>query len=409
MRVLMLIDSYPPMIGGAQQYVRNLSVALSARGHDVAVATLGAPGLPPYEEDRGVRIYRLRGTLQRAPDVFRDRTHAPPIPDPELVAAIRDVIRLERPEVVHAHNWMGRSFLPLKHWSKAKFVATVHDYSLTCATWIRMYEGDPCTGPGLRKCLSCAAENYNGRAKGAAVALGNWAMMPPERALVDMFIPVSAAVATGNGLTAASSRCRIIPNFIPDDVDESHDDAAEYRAQLPPDGYLLFVGSLTRQKGIEALLQAYSGLTTAGLSGAPNLVLVGYTLPETPTTFPPGVVVLKNWPHTAVMTAWRHSLAGIVPSIWPDPCPTVAMEAMATGKPVIASRIGGLPDIVADGDTGILVPPDDPDALRAAMARLIADPALATRMGAAGRERVTGFHASTVVGQIESVYEEVLG
>lgn len=106
MRVLMLIDSYPPMIGGAQQYVRNLSVALSARGHDVAVATLGAPGLPPYEEDRGVRIYRLRGTLQRAPDVFRDRTHAPPIPDPELVAAIRDVIRLERPEVVHAHNWL---------------------------------------------------------------------------------------------------------------------------------------------------------------------------------------------------------------------------------------------------------------------------------------------------------------
>lgn len=403
MRILMLIDSYPPMIGGAQQYVRNLSVALAARGHDVAVATLGAAGLAPYEEDRGVRIYRLRGTLQRAPGVFRDRTHAPPVPDPELAAAIHDVIRLEQPEVVHSHNWMGRSFLPLKHWSKAKFVVSVHDYSLECATWIRMYEGSPCTGPGPVKCLSCAAGNFNGRAKGAAVTLGNWAMMAPERALVDMFIPVSAAVATGNGLTAGTRRCRIIPNFIPDDVAEAHDESAQYRAQLPPDGYLLFVGSLTRQKGIEALLEAY-----AGLSGAPHLVLVGYTMPESPTTFPPGVVVLKNWPHAAVMTAWRHSLAGIVPSIWPDPCPTVAMEAMATGKPVIAARIGGLPDIVADGDTGILVPPNDPDALRAAMARLIGDPALAAAMGAAGRERVTAFHASTVVGQIESVYREVL-
>ncbi len=406
MRILMLIDSYPPMIGGAQQHVRNLSTALAARGHDVAVATLGAPGLAPYQEDRGVRIYRLRGTLQRAPGVFRDRTHAPPIPDPELVAAIRDVIRLERPTVVHAHNWMGRSFLPLKHWSTAKFVVSVHDYSLLCATWIRMYDGAPCTGPGPRKCLSCAGVNYTGRAKGAAVTLGNWAMMGPERALVDMFVPVSAAVADGNGLTGGTRPYRIIPNFIPDDVGEVYDE--RYHDQLPPDGYLLFVGSLTRQKGIEALLEAYSGLTTTGLTGAPHLVLVGYTLPETPTTFPPNVVVLKNWPHPAVMTAWRHSLAGIVPSIWPDPCPTVAMEAMAAGKPVIASRIGGLPEIVADGDTGILVPPDDAGALRAAMARLIADPALAAAMGSVGRERVTAFHASNVVGQIESVYEEVL-
>ncbi len=136
-------------------------------------------------------------------------------------------------------------------------------------------------------------------------------------------------------------------------------------------------------------------------------MLIGYTLPETPKTFPPNVVVLKNWPHAAVMTAWRHSLAGIVPSIWPDPCPTVAMEAMAVGKPVIASRIGGLPDIVADGQTGILVPPRDADALRAALARLIDDPDLAARMGEAGRARVGAFHASTVTAAIESVYAEV--
>ena len=109
------------------------------------------------------------------------------------------------------------------------------------------------------------------------------------------------------------------------------------------------------------------------------------------------------------MTAWRHSLAGIVPSIWPDPCPTVAMEAMAVGKPVIASRIGGLPEIVTDGETGILVEPGDSDALRTAIETLVNDPALAARMGAAGRERVSAFHASTIVGEIESVYREVLG
>lgn len=405
MRILMLIDSYPPAIGGAQQYVRNLSLALAARGHDVAVATLANAGQEPYEEDGGVRIYRLRGTLQRSERSFRDpgRTYAPPIPDPELVRALRDVVRREKPQIVHSHNWMVRSFLPLKRWSKAKLVTTVHDYSPVCANWILMRDGEPCTGPGPVKCLDCAAKNYNGMAKGAAVAYGNFAMRAPERAMVDMFIPVSEAVAKGNRLTGSRRPVRVIPNFIPDAVGELRDDSPEYRDQLPPDGYLLFVGSLTHQKGINTLLEAY-----AGLASAPPLVLVGYTLPETPKTFPPGVVVLKNWPHAAVMTAWAHSMAGIVPSIWPDPCPTVAMEAMAVGKPVIASRMGGLPEIVADGETGIVVAPGDADALRAAMARLIDDPELAARMGEAGRERVTAFHASTVIAEIEKLYAEVL-
>jgi glycosyltransferase involved in cell wall biosynthesis len=164
----------------------------------------------------------------------------------------------------------------------------------------------------------------------------------------------------------------------------------------------LFVGSLTVQKGIKVLFDAY-----AGLNAAPPLVLIGYTLPDTPKDFPANVVLLKNWPHAAVMTAWRHSLAGIVPSTWPDPCPTVAMEAMAAGKPVIASRTGGLPDIVDDGQTGILVPPGDADALRAALARVIDNPELAAAMGAAGRERVRRFYASAVTTAIESVYAEV--
>ena len=402
MRILMLIDSYPPGIGGAQQYVRNLSIALAKRGHDVAVATLANPDQALYEEDAGVRVYRLRGTLQRSEGSFRDagRTYAPPVPDPELVVALRDVIRRERPTIVHAHNWMVRSFLPLKRWSKAKLVATVHDYNLRCANWILMRDGEPCSGPGPVKCVGCATENYDGLLKGTAVAAGNWAMAGQERRMVDMFIPVSDAVAVGNRMPTGRTPYRVIPNFIPDDVGDLRDDS--YLAQLPPDGYLLFVGSLTTQKGIKVLFDAY-----AGLAAAPPLVLIGYTLPDTPKTFPANVVLLKNWPHAAVMTAWQHSLAGIVPSIWPDPCPTVAMEAMAVGKPVIASRTGGLPDIVADGQTGILVPPGDPDALRAALATVIDNPELAASMGAAGRDRVQKFHASTVTTAIEAVYAEV--
>ena len=74
----------------------------------------------------------------------------------------------------------------------------------------------------------------------------------------------------------------------------------------------------------------------------------------------------------------------VVPSRWDDPCPLTVGEGLATGLPVVASRIGGIPEIV--GPTGRLVPPDDPAALAAALAELADDPALRSRVGAEGRQ-----------------------
>jgi glycosyltransferase involved in cell wall biosynthesis len=77
----------------------------------------------------------------------------------------------------------------------------------------------------------------------------------------------------------------------------------------------------------------------------------------------------------------------VLPSIRPEPFGLVLVEAMAMGKPVIATRGGGVPEVVADGETGILVPPRDPGALADALLRLAGDQALRARMGAAGRAR----------------------
>jgi glycosyltransferase involved in cell wall biosynthesis len=227
-----------------------------------------------------------------------------------------------------------------------------------------------------------------------------------ERGLVDMFLPVSQAVAIGNGLVGSRLPFQVVHNFIPDDVGIQADEIEPYLSELPTGDYLLFVGALSRQKGVDVLLRAYTDLTNA-----PPLVLIGYPTQEwsiLSADCPTNVFVFKNWPRHAVMEAWRHSLLALLPAVGPESCPTVVMEAMWAGRPVIASRIGGLVDLVAEGETGLLVEPGNSAALREAIERLLADPGLRLRMGQAALSKVVGFRASTVVPRIEQVYEQVL-
>lgn len=404
MRILMLAQFYPPTIGGEERHVQDLSVALAARGHDVAVATLWHEGLAEFERDRGVRVYRIRGTMQRAAWLFSEtgRMHAPPFPDPELTLALRRVIACERPEIVHAHNWLVHSFLPLKAWSGARLVMSLHDYSLVCAKKSLVYREAICSGPGVAKCFGCASDYY-GLAKGVSTTVANWGMARVERAVVDMFLTVSRATAVGNGLVGSKLPFQVIPNFVPDDIYRPQSVSETYLAQLPDEPFLLFVGDLRRFKGIEVLLRAYADLTNV-----PPLVLIGRVVAETPAAFPPNVIVLKSWPHSAVMAAWRRSIVGLLPSVGLETFGIVTLEAMAAGRPVIASRIGGLSDVVVDGETGFLVPPGDHIALRQAIERVLADPELRERMGQAALRRVAEFQASTVVPRIERVYQQLL-
>lgn len=404
MRILMLTQSYPPTIGGEQRHVRDLSIELVAQGHDVTVVTLWKEGMPAFYCDQGVRVHRVHGSLQRIPALFADKElrHLPPFPDLEVLWALHRIIMQERPEVVHAHNWMVHSFIPLKTWSKAKLIVTLHDNSLICATQRLMYQGEPCSGPGWAKCLRCAAQHY-GITKGVPITLNNWIGEKIEHHLVDMFLPVSQAVVEANQLAIQNVPYRVIPNFIPDDMSIVCDDADPLVSQLPKGHYLLFVGDKGAEKGVGVLFRAY-----AQMNSQIPLVLIGRQVAGFPPITPPNVLVLPSWPHASIMRAWSLCTIALVPSIWPDPCPTVAMEAMVMGRPVVASRIGGLPDIVDDGKTGLLVPPGDEQALRTAIKCLLDDAALREQMGARAKQQVVQFKASTVVPRIEEVYREVL-
>src|SRR3954468_19860516 len=109
MRILLLSQFYPPIVGGEERHVRNLGAALAQRGHAVSVATQWTPLAPEASNSDGeVRVHRVRGSLQRLPRLFTEseRRHAPPVPDPELVLGLMRIIAKEQPDVVHAHNWM---------------------------------------------------------------------------------------------------------------------------------------------------------------------------------------------------------------------------------------------------------------------------------------------------------------
>ncbi|HZS77094.1 MAG TPA: glycosyltransferase family 4 protein [Ktedonobacteraceae bacterium] len=407
MRILMLSQAYPPIIGGEAQHVRTLSVELVSRGHDVAVVTLWYEGQAELEEDQGVRVYRIRCSTARIPWLFShpERRRAPTFPDPEIVLALRRIIKKERPEIVHAHNWLVYSFLPLKAWSGARLVVTLHNYNLACAKVTLLRHDTLCEGPSFMKCLGCAAQFY-GPARGVPIFLSNWVMSKAERGLVDMFLPNSQATAIGNGLVGGWLPFRVIPHFIPDDAGLQQGDAEPYLSQLPAGDYLLFVGGLGYLKGVDVLLRAYAGLTNA-----PPLVLIGYPVPNwsiESVARPANVFVFQNWPRYAVMEAWRRSMLGLVPSIWPEPFGLVALEAMSAGRPVIASRTGGLIDIVVDGETGLLVQPRNPLALQQAIERLLADPDLRSRMGQAGMRKFREFQVSTLVPRFVQAYEDVL-
>jgi len=166
----------------------------------------------------------------------------------------------------------------------------------------------------------------------------------------------------------------------------------------PPTGpfRIVFVGALLARKGVDVLLDAVAGLPNT-LDWRLDIVGGGSqeaALRRQVEGLPDGRVrFLGPQPSGEVQAAMVKAHVVVVPSREgasgrSEGIPVVLMEAMSLARPVIASRLSGIPELVEDGTTGLLVPPDDADALTAALRRLADDPALAERLAAAGRKRV---------------------
>lgn len=138
----------------------------------------------------------------------------------------------------------------------------------------------------------------------------------------------------------------------------------------PP--HILYAGRLSEEKGVRDLASAAHGLPLEVVGDGPLRSL----FPQAVGFVPPAELSARYGRAAVVVVPSRREGYGIV-----------AREAMAHGRPVVATRVGGLPDAVIEGETGLLVPPGDPGALRVALERLLADAPLRRRLGAAGRKR----------------------
>jgi glycosyltransferase involved in cell wall biosynthesis len=213
---------------------------------------------------------------------------------------------------------------------------------------------------------------------------------------------VDALIAESGADARACSPLRrpieVVPNFIRPGAVASGARAVR-PAWLPHGDYILYVGELGVNKGVDVLLRAYERLVDP-----PPLVLLGTPSPTMSLASRGRVVVEHNVAHDVVMNAWLGATVGVVPSVWGEPCPTTALEAAASGTPLVASRIGGLPEIVADGVTGLLVTPGDPGELSAALQRLLGDGDLRRAMGESAERRAERFGVDAVVERLEAIY-----
>jgi len=398
----MVSDFYLPTIGGTERAIADLSQELRQRGHTVVIVTLWQDGLPFYEEIDGLTVYRLRGLAQRLPLLYtqpRKRYH-PPFPDPGVTHELASLIAHVQPDVVHGHSWALLSALPICRARRIATVLTLHDYALLCPKKTMLYaDARPCTTGLGWDCLRCAPTMY-GRPRGLAVTAG-LALGHKGVAGIGRFIAISSHVAGAHTRTGLLDAARVdtVPNFVRDDVLR---DTRPRRLPGLPDAYILFVGALGRHKGLHLLLDAY-----AGLARDIALVLVGPACPDTPTVLPLGVIAIGDRAHDDVIAAIDGCRFLVSPALWPEPFGLVLIEAMARGKAVVASRAGGPIEIVREGETGLLVPPGDTEALARALRLLVDNPHLATRMGRAGATRcAASFSAAAAVPRIEAVYED---
>jgi starch synthase len=386
MRVGVVTREWPPDVyGGAGVHVEHLVAAMRELpdGPELDVHCFGGPRSDATAHAVPAGLADANGALQ-AVGV-----------DVEIAAALAGA------DLVHSHTWYANhagQLASLVH--GIPHVVTAHSLEPR-----RPWKAEQ-LGGGYR--LSSWVERTAYLAADAVVAVSNGMRTDVLDAYPDL--DPAKVLVVGNGVDAQAYR----PT--PDD------DVVRSVGVDPARPYALFVGRITRQKGLVHLLAAAEQLPEdAGLvlcAGAADTPAERQQVADAVAELQArrtGVVWIEEMlPREKLVPLITGATVFVVPSVY-EPLGIVNLEAAACGTAVVASAVGGIPEVVDDGRTGLLVPYDEADpvafaaGLAARMAELLVDPDRAARMGAAGRERVLAeFGWPAIARQTVDVYARVL-
>ncbi|MGH7385495.1 MAG: glycogen synthase [Candidatus Rokuibacteriota bacterium] len=359
MRILLLSREYPPHVyGGAGVVVDHLSRALARRA-SVEVRCFGEN--QQAQPHLTVRGYAPWARLQGGPEA----PYAPALESLSVgLAMARDPVTAD---VVHTHTWyVGLGGM---------LVQSIHDVPLV----VTLHSLEP-----LRP--------WKADQLGTGYAVSSWAeRLAVERA--DRVIAVSAQMRTDitTHFRVDPDRVVVIHNGVDAEAFARTEgrEALARHGVLPP--YVLFVGRISEQKGIFQLLEAAralpEGVTLVLCASSPDTPELRSRLEAAVAGRPEIRWINAMLPVPEVVQLYSHAAVFVCPSIY-EPFGLINLEAMACGTPVVASRVGGIPEVVVDGETGRLVEPGDTAALGQALRLALADLGRARRMGEAGRRRV---------------------
>ncbi|MDO8947210.1 MAG: glycosyltransferase family 4 protein [Desulfocapsaceae bacterium] len=296
------------------------------------------------------------------------------------VRKIEDLIVQEKPQIAHLHNiyhQLTPSIIPVLKKHGVKVVLTLHDYKLVCPSYLALKNEAICNGCAGGKFWNAFTQNcQNSRMRG--LLLSTEAMFHKWRGSydgVDLFLAPSRFLADLIGQRIPREKIKVLPNGI---------DVETYQPKYADQGYGLYFGRLSREKGVKSLLRAHQGLKT----NLPLKMVGTGPLEEELRREYPEVNFLGYQSGQALHDLIANSAFVVVPSEWYENCSMVVLEAMAMGKPIIGSRIGGIPEQIEDGKTGFLFEMGNTTELAAKMEILAGDAGLRDQMGRAARRKL---------------------
>jgi len=373
MLIVQVCPWFEPYVGGVESHVATLSSELVRRGHDVTVVTSRAdPGLPDREEVRGIHVRRVkaRAVWLRTP----------------IAPATKAVLASLDADIVHAHSPPPlTSYYAAKASSRRRipFVITFH-----CDVEVPSLFG-PVVESVYRHTLEYSTMRRANR----------------------IIVTTAAYAATSRAVWRYNPA--VIPNAVDLQKFRPENDGRAVRARhhiQEGESVVLFVGRMVPHKGIETLVEAAKSVRYAKfllVGSGPELESM--RLLATRLRVEDRVIFTGRVSPEDLPAYFAACDVFVLPSVSRlEAFGIVALEAMASGKPVVVSDIPGVREVIADGKEGLLSDPVDPDNLGGKIRILLADDRKRATMGRAGREAVErNFSVESVVDRVERVYRDL--